>query len=177
LPTTSRSAVPTWPVLLKERIVVADKYFSVGKVKGSETLRGKVIILFGPPSAIDKSDARGSKGKGATDQDVRYSDSNATAPNPLSNVGAGAAGLVHSEKAERFSFEYDQQRTPPAIGKPFRVDIAVRSAANQEANDPEGTGREVRDRRSRRSFGEAASAARGPSRMNDAETRLSTLIH
>jgi hypothetical protein len=46
--------------------------------------------------------------------------------------------LVHSEKAERFSFEYDQQRTPPAIGKPLQVDIAVRSAADQEAFDPKG---------------------------------------
>src|SRR6476619_1583725 len=43
---------PDLPATLKERIGVADKYFSAGKVKGSETLRGKVIIVFGPPSEI-----------------------------------------------------------------------------------------------------------------------------
>ena len=122
--------------MLKERVAIADKYFSAGKVKGSETLRGKVIIVFGPPSAIDKSAGRGSMGKGTTGEDARYSDSNASVSNPLSNVGAGGAGLMHSEKTERFIFEYDQQRSPAVIGRPFRVDIAIKSAADQEALDP-----------------------------------------
>src|SRR5262249_35706429 len=54
---------PDLQAQLKERIAVADKYFSIGKVKGSETLRGKVIILFGPPSAIDRSTGSGSMGR------------------------------------------------------------------------------------------------------------------
>jgi GWxTD domain-containing protein len=127
---------PEFPAMLKDRIVIADKYFSAGKVKGSETLRGKVIIVFGPPSGIDKSAGRGSMGKGTTGEDARYSGGDASISNPLSNVGAGASGLMHSEKTERFIFEYDQQRSPAAIGKPFRVDIAIKSAADQEAADP-----------------------------------------
>jgi len=121
---------------LKERIAVADKYFSIGKVKGSETLRGKVIILFGPPSAIDRSTGSGSMGKGSIGEDVRYSGGDATVSNPLSNVGPGAAGLIHSEQAERFYFDYDKQHAPPAIGKAFRVGISIKSGSDQEALDP-----------------------------------------
>lgn len=127
---------PEFQAMLKERIAIADKYFSAGKVKGSETLRGKVIIVFGPPSAIDKSAGKGSMGKGTTGEDSRYAGGDASISNPLSNVGAGASGLMHSEKTERFIFDYDQQRSPAAIGKPFRVDIAIKSTSDQEAFDP-----------------------------------------
>jgi GWxTD domain-containing protein len=55
---------PDLPQVLKERIGVADKYFSAGKVKGSETLRGKVIILFGPPSELKQDAGEGIDGPG-----------------------------------------------------------------------------------------------------------------
>ena len=43
--------------MLADRIAVADKYFSSGETKGSETLRGKVVIVFGPPSSIEREAA------------------------------------------------------------------------------------------------------------------------
>jgi GWxTD domain-containing protein len=39
-----------------ERAANADKYLTVAKVKGSESLRGKVVILFGPPTSMDQTD-------------------------------------------------------------------------------------------------------------------------
>ncbi len=59
-------------------------------------------------------------------------------PNPYSNVGAGAAGLTHSERAEQFNFDYDKRQAPAAIGKPFRVEIILRSASDQRPLDPQG---------------------------------------
>lgn len=38
------------------RAEMADKYLTVGKTQGSKTLRGKAIILFGPPSSLDVTD-------------------------------------------------------------------------------------------------------------------------
>src|SRR5437879_3482 len=32
---------------------MADKYLTVGKTPGSKSLRGKIVIMFGPPSAIN----------------------------------------------------------------------------------------------------------------------------
>ena len=39
-----------------DRAAMADQHLTIGKVKGSESLRGKVVILFGTPSSIDQSD-------------------------------------------------------------------------------------------------------------------------
>jgi len=36
-----------------DRTANADKYLTVGKTQGSKSLRGKVVILFGPPSQMD----------------------------------------------------------------------------------------------------------------------------
>jgi GWxTD domain-containing protein len=35
------------------RAAKADKYFTVGKLPGSKTLRGKTVIVLGPPSSMD----------------------------------------------------------------------------------------------------------------------------
>lgn len=35
------------------RAAKADQYLTIGKLPGSKTLRGKVVILFGPPTAMD----------------------------------------------------------------------------------------------------------------------------
>jgi GWxTD domain-containing protein len=44
-----------FPAEVKLRAEQADKYLTIGKVKGSKSLRGKVIVLMGPPSAIHVS--------------------------------------------------------------------------------------------------------------------------
>ncbi len=38
---------------LNKRIAMADKYLTVGKTPGSKSLRGKVVILLGPPASMD----------------------------------------------------------------------------------------------------------------------------
>ena len=39
-----------------ERASMADKYLTLGKTPGSKSIRGKVIILFGPPKAVKVDD-------------------------------------------------------------------------------------------------------------------------
>lgn len=38
---------------VKKRAEMADKYLTLSNTPGSKSLRGKVIVLFGPPSAMD----------------------------------------------------------------------------------------------------------------------------
>jgi GWxTD domain-containing protein len=38
-----------------ERAAMADKYLTSGKTPGSQTLRGKVVVLLGPPAQMDMS--------------------------------------------------------------------------------------------------------------------------
>jgi len=40
---------------VKTRAAIADKYLTVGKTPGSRSLRGKVIIVLGPPSSMNVS--------------------------------------------------------------------------------------------------------------------------
>ncbi|MGZ5442856.1 MAG: GWxTD domain-containing protein [Thermoanaerobaculia bacterium] len=44
---------PKFAEEIKTRAQKADQYFSVGDTAGSEALRGKVVILLGPPSSMD----------------------------------------------------------------------------------------------------------------------------
>lgn len=125
---------PDFRGILTERIAVADKYFSAGKVKGSETLRGKVIIVFGPPSQILQSDSRGSMGRPGT---VDRGEVTSGVPDPHSNVGPGVAGLSRSEQEAIFSILYDERHAPRSIGKAIRVDLKMKSDARQEAVRPE----------------------------------------
>jgi len=47
---------PTFAADVADRAAKADKYFTISKIPGSKTLRGKVVILFGPPSSADVFD-------------------------------------------------------------------------------------------------------------------------
>lgn len=38
---------------LRKRIEIADRTFSSGKVRGSETLRGRIVIVLGPPAKFE----------------------------------------------------------------------------------------------------------------------------
>ncbi|HXA16779.1 MAG TPA: GWxTD domain-containing protein [Thermoanaerobaculia bacterium] len=46
---------PDFAAEVSARAQKADKYFTVGKLQGSKTLRGKIVIVFGPPSTMDVS--------------------------------------------------------------------------------------------------------------------------
>jgi GWxTD domain-containing protein len=125
---------PDLTQVLKERIGVADKYFSAGKVKGSETLRGKVIIVFGPPSELQENAGEGSMGRAGT---VDRGSVTSGVADPHGNIGPGAAGLVVSEKSPIFTIVYDAAHAPKSIGKAFRVELKMKTAAVQEAVKPE----------------------------------------
>ncbi|MEO8191745.1 MAG: GWxTD domain-containing protein [Acidobacteriota bacterium] len=118
--------------MLRERIAVADKYFSAGKSRGSETLRGKVIILFGPPSRFSSKSGREGQGSGNSDR----AKTAGGVPDPHSNVGPGVRGLAMTAQNPIFTLEYDEPSAPKAIGKSFRVDLKMKSDAVQEAAEP-----------------------------------------
>ncbi len=67
---------------VKKRAEMADKYLTIGKIPGSKTLRGKLVVLFGPPSGVNVSDRTNT----STKRD------NPTMAGALSNVGSVAGG-------------------------------------------------------------------------------------
>lgn len=127
---------PEFEKMLKERIAVADKYFSSGETKGSETLRGKVIIVFGPPSSIEQT--KGGSGSRGVDPNAASGLSGGKGGGgiTLSSGGAGAlsASSTHVQPPTMI-FSYDAEHAPKAIGKPFKAEVNLVSTTYQEPTD------------------------------------------
>jgi GWxTD domain-containing protein len=125
---------PDFDKMLSEREAIADKYFSAGETKGSETLRGKVVIVFGPPSSIGKE-----KGTTGTKTDVSRMDnfSSGRGGVEMSSAGTSSPMSPHSNGAHTpdFTFSYDKDAAPKAIGKPFQIELKMYSNAEQEPED------------------------------------------
>lgn len=129
---------PEFETMLKERIAAADKYFSAGETKGSETLRGKVIIVFGPPSGIDNGKGKIKDGSSANSG----INSHGGGKDDGVSLGSGGHGPLdyaapHAQ-SPTFTLSYDAQAAPKAIGKPFNVELKMISNSDQESWDPKG---------------------------------------
>ncbi|HKB72495.1 MAG TPA: GWxTD domain-containing protein [Thermoanaerobaculia bacterium] len=130
---------PEFEKMLGERVAVADKYFSSGSTKGSETLRGKVIIVFGPPSAIEQGNG-GSRGPGVdpNSQGLGGGDKGGGGLT-MSSGGASPIGSAPAAptnvRVPTMTFRYDAEHAPKAIGKPFIAEVNMISPAYQEPTD------------------------------------------
>ena len=129
---------PEWEKMLAERVAAADKYFSAGETKGSETLRGKVIIMFGPPSGIDAGQGtQKSNAGGDANSNFNASGGGRGGSVGISSGGSGPLSYAapHAQTAT-FTFQYDEQAAPKVIGKPFKVELKMISNSEQESWDP-----------------------------------------
>ncbi|MGH9443560.1 MAG: GWxTD domain-containing protein, partial [Thermoanaerobaculia bacterium] len=128
---------PEFPKMLEDRIAVADKYFSSGETKGSETLRGKVVIVLGPPSSIEKE-----KGESGNKTDVTRTDnfSSGRGGVEMSSAGTSSPMSPHANAPQTpvFTFVYNKETAPKPIGKAFRVELKMFTNADQEPEDPQG---------------------------------------
>lgn len=73
---------PDFAAEIAKRAEMADKYLTIADRPGSQTLRGKVVVLFGPPSGMSVSD----RAKTNTKRD------NPVMAGALSNAGAVSGG-------------------------------------------------------------------------------------
>jgi GWxTD domain-containing protein len=104
------------------RALNADKYLTIGKIKGSHTLRGKVVILFGPPAGMNVADRAG-----------RSSYSNGPAAAAVTNLGTGPSatgadgdtqtfGGQSGAAFKDFTFSF-LSKNVPALGSDYSVTI------------------------------------------------------
>ncbi len=127
---------PEFDKMLKDRVAVADKYFSSGETKGSETLRGKIIIVFGPPSGIEQTN--GASGARGVDPNAAggLSGGKGGGGVTLSSGGAGAMSASPTRaQSPTMIFSYDADHAPKAIGKPFKAEVNMISSSYQEPTD------------------------------------------
>ncbi|MBV8519699.1 MAG: hypothetical protein JO197_20070 [Acidobacteria bacterium] len=78
-----------WLAEVEKRTAIADKYLSFGKVKGSQTIGGKMLVLFGAPDSVE-----------ITDRKVTTKRVNKPMVDP-NNVGGTSGGLGPAEDGSR----------------------------------------------------------------------------
>ncbi|HYI09673.1 MAG TPA: hypothetical protein VEK57_11470 [Thermoanaerobaculia bacterium] len=110
---------PEFEAEVKKRAEQADKYLTIGKIPASKTLRGKLIVLFGPPSGINVSDRT----------DTTTKRDNPAVAGALSNIGSSGGGksddggtnLGGSMSTSNMIRTYSITFSGPEIAKTFDV--------------------------------------------------------
>ena len=100
----------------------ADKYLTVAKTPGSKTLRGKMMILLGPPGAISAKKKKSSGDFRATPATAGNAINGANVEDMM--AAANSPGNIQVTVAE-YTYTYSADKLPPAYGKSLVVKIEV----------------------------------------------------
>jgi GWxTD domain-containing protein len=132
---------PNFPKEVEQSAAAADKYFTVGTIKGSSTERGKLVIVLGPPGAI-------SLGTKDVKADYRNSPDSALSVGSEGQRGGGGQGASVADMmgAQRgpgsgggtireYTITYPPQKLPAAYGKELVVKIQLSSDGNDSIGD------------------------------------------
>jgi GWxTD domain-containing protein len=123
----------------------ADKYLSIGKTPGSETVRGKMMILLGPTvaTAVTKKKKSG---------EVRMAP-----PTSMGGLGKGDVSGPTMEDMQsaandpgntttfvtEYTYAYPASTLPPAYGKPLAVKIEVDTSKERDRISSYGAEKEL----------------------------------
>lgn len=125
---------------IQSRIDFADKNFVAGKKKGSQTLRGKVLVIFGPPARVDTqvgTAAGGANKVDPTSGELTQGDTTRSATNVLSNAGGPGADSMSTmrpveKKPTVFQWKYDARTVPPPLKMPsLTLEFSVDEKGNE----------------------------------------------
>jgi GWxTD domain-containing protein len=131
---------PGFAAEVATRAAKADQYLTIGKLPGSRTLRGKLVIVFGPPTATDVSDIpnkggshhdspamanalSGGSGGGDMSNDSRSS--------ALEDVHEGASSLAGATVTRDFHFTFASSPSGP-------LEVAISADPNSGKDWPSG---------------------------------------
>jgi GWxTD domain-containing protein len=113
-----------------KRAEMADKYLTVGKTPGSKTLRGKVVILLGPPKALNispvhrSSSSIGMAASVGRDEGPNPADKSGTLRAPRLSAGAQSEGVL-GEAVNEYAFTYAGDKLPAAYAKGLTITVLV----------------------------------------------------
>ena len=120
----------------------ADKYFTLGKIKGSATERGKVIIVLGPPQGVSLA-----KRKTANDARMAPTGINGESGGASASGGASVADMMSAANGpsgggfvNEYTITYSKDQLPAAYGKDLTVKIDVNSDGTDYVADRKSQG-------------------------------------
>jgi len=118
----------------------ADKYLSIGKTPGSETVRGKMMILLGPTVATT---ATKKKKSGEVRMAPPTSMGDLSGPTMEDMQAASNDPGNNTTFVTEYTFVYPASALPPAYGKPLTVKIEVDESKERDRIASYGTEKEL----------------------------------
>jgi GWxTD domain-containing protein len=117
-----------------ERAANADKYLTVAKVPGSKSLRGKVVILLGPPTATDTSVTTRTSSSKRDNPVMASALSNFSAPGGAENMSDGkVVQEMSTQNAIRIlHFNYQGDIAKIADRKSIDISVEIESATGKD---------------------------------------------
>src|SRR5438876_413382 len=104
----------------------ADKYLTVGKTPGSATLRGKMMIILGPPGSITAAKKKASADfRSTADGYISAGGLDSTGPSVGEMAQVAQAAGMSEKVVTEFTYTYAADKLPPSYGKPLTVKIEV----------------------------------------------------
>lgn len=122
-----------------KRATMADKYLTIGTTPGSRTLRGKIIILLGPPTSFRAADRQieGSRSStlsfgGGGGNDGRVSDAGPSVEDMgQASQRSGMSGRILRE----FTIGYEAKKLPPSFDKDLAVIVLADPTSGKDRLD------------------------------------------
>ena len=117
-----------------DRATNADKYLTIGKTKpGSKTLRGKVIVLLGPPSGIKTETKKGRTDmRGTTDGAIAaLGDGGGTSVGEMVQVQQ-QSGMSSKQAYVEYTITYDADKLPAGYGKSASIVIQANPSTGDD---------------------------------------------
>lgn len=107
----------SWAADVAKRAEMADKYLAFGKTPASQTMRGRAIVMFGPPSAVNVAAKPGRAGGRSGHTDAAYTAGEPTVGDVASVADRDAMNAT--ETARLFSLTF------PASSQPSKKELLV----------------------------------------------------
>lgn len=129
-----------FPAEVKKRAEQADKYLTIGKVKGSKSLRGKVIVLMGPPSGLSVSSQtktetkRDSPAMAGALSNIGPSGGGGGRNGEAGNLGGGSIGTGTEIRTYLISFEGDTAKTVDRTKVTFAIEADAATGKDRFAS-------------------------------------------
>ena len=130
---------PAFQEEVAKRAAIADKYMTVGKTPASMTLRGKVIIVLGPPSSFNigtRANTRSAEGTVSGSVAAAGGDGKGNGNGSLGDMNqAVQRGMMESSVIHTYDIGYTAEKLPASYGKPLSVSIDVDTGTGKERLD------------------------------------------
>lgn len=100
---------------LNKRVQMADKYLTVSKLPGSQTTRGKIVIVLGPPKSMNVEEKQSKAARtGTAAMAVSAVGSSGPSASDMADV-AGREAMGAAETLKIYTFVYDNVTVPVEV--------------------------------------------------------------